>query len=105
VEETKVAMFLVSHLKRPEGRGHEEGAQTSLSHLRGSHAISQLSDAVLGLERDQQGDEANVTTVRVLKNRYTGDTGIACRLEYSKETGRLSESAFPDEFNPGEDND
>lgn len=97
VEETKVAMFLVSHLKRPEGRGHEEGAQTSLSHLRGSHAISQLSDAVLGLERDQQGDEANFMTVRVLKNRYTGDTGIACRLEYNKETGRLSEATMPDE--------
>lgn len=97
VEETKVCMFLVSHLKRPEGRGHEEGAQTSLSHLRGSHAISQLSDAVLGLERDQQGEESNCTTVRVLKNRYTGDTGIACRLDYNKETGRLIETFLPDE--------
>ena len=107
VEETKVCMFLVSHLKRPEGRGHEEGAQTSLSHLRGSHAISQLSDAVLGLERDQQGDDANRTTVRVLKNRYTGDTGIACRLDYNKETGRLSELAFFDEPEQGtaSDND
>jgi twinkle protein len=106
VEETKVAMFLVSHLKRPEGRGHEDGAQTSLSHLRGSHAISQLSDAVIGLERDQQDrEEANFMTVRVLKNRYTGDTGIACRLEYSKETGRLSESTLPDEPEQGEDND
>jgi twinkle protein len=103
VEETRVAMFLVSHLKRPEGRGHEEGAQTSLSHLRGSHAISQLSDAVLGLERDQQGDDANTTTVRVLKNRYTGDTGVSCRLDYDKETGRLSEVSFPDEFEQGED--
>lgn len=103
VEETKVAMFLVSHLKRPEGRGHEEGAQTSLSHLRGSHAISQLSDAVLGLERDQQGDDANCTTVRVLKNRYTGDTGVACHLDYNKETGRLSESIMPDM--PAEEDD
>lgn len=106
VEETKVAMFLVSHLKRPEGRGHEDGAQTSLSHLRGSHAISQLSDAVIGLERDQQDrEEANFMTVRVLKNRYTGDTGIACRLEYCKNTGRLSESTLPDEPEQGEDND
>lgn len=105
VEETKVAMFLVSHLKRPEGRGHEEGAQTSLSHLRGSHAISQLSDAVIGLERDQQGDEANFMTVRVLKNRYTGDTGIACRLEYNKETGRLLEASMPDEPQQEDDND
>jgi twinkle protein len=104
VEETGVAMFLVSHLKRPEGRGHEEGAQTSLSHLRGSHAISQLSDAVIGLERDQQDREsANFTTMRVLKNRYTGDTGVACRLEYDKKTGRLSETTLPDEFDFGGD--
>ena len=57
----------------------------------------------MGLERDQQGDEANFMTVRVLKNRYTGDTGIACRLEYNKETGRLSEATMPDE--PIEEND
>lgn len=99
VEETKVSMFLVSHLKRPEGRGHEDGAQTSLSHLRGSHAISQLSDAVVGLERDQQdADSSNYMTVRVLKNRYTGETGVACRLEYNKDTGRLLESTLPDEL-------
>ena len=44
VEQTGIGLVLVSHLKRPEGRGHEEGGQTSLSQLRGSHAIAQLSD-------------------------------------------------------------
>ena len=92
VEETGVGMILVSHLKRPEGnKGHEEGASTSLSQLRGSHAIAQLSDIVIGLERNQQGEEPNTTTVRVLKNRYSGDTGIAGKLFYDKETGRLTE--------------
>ncbi len=92
VEELKCGMVLVSHLKRPpQGKGHEEGAQTSLAQLRGSAAIGQLSDIVIGAERDQQGEEADVTTLRVLKNRWTGDTGVACQLEYSKQTGRMTE--------------
>ena len=92
VEEAKVSLFLVSHLRRPDGRGHEEGATTSLSQLRGSHAIAQLSDAVIGLERNQQDEAlANVLTCRVLKNRYAGDTGVSTELEYQRDTGRLHE--------------
>ena len=94
VEETGAGLILVSHLKRPEGnRGHEEGATTSLSQLRGSHAIAQLSDIVIGLERNQQDAEsANTTTLRVLKNRFSGDTGLAGELFYNRETGRLTEA-------------
>jgi len=102
VQETGVGIILVSHLKRPSGdRGHEEGAQTSLSQLRGSHAIAQLSDMVIGLERDQQGERANITTVRVLKNRFSGETGVACYVQYNPQTGRLLE-CNPD-FNEVED--
>ena len=85
VEETGVGLLVISHLKRPEGRSHEEGGITSLSQLRGSHAIAQLSDMVLGLERDQQSaDSANVTTLRVLKNRFSGETGVATSLYYDR---------------------
>lgn len=100
VEETGVGLFLVSHLKRPsDGKGHEEGAKTSLSQLRGSHAIAQLSDMVIGLERNQQGKDPNVTTLRVLKNRFSGETGLAGFLQYDRDTGRLSETTgdFVDE--------
>jgi twinkle protein len=94
VEELQCCMVLVSHLRRPQGdRGYEQGQETSLNALRGSAAIAQLSDAVVGLERDQQGDNPNHTTVRVLKNRYTGDTGVAGLIEYQRETGRLRELA------------
>lgn len=94
VEETGVGMILVSHLKRPEGnKGHEEGAITSLSQLRGSHAIAQLSDIVIGLERNQQSEQPNTTTVRVLKNRFTGDTGESGHLYYNRNSGRLTEDA------------
>ena len=39
--------------------------------------------------------EANTTTVRILKNRYTGDTGVACHLHYNKETGRMTQIDNP----------
>jgi len=52
---------------------------------------------VIGLERNQQGEEANTTVIRVLKNRFSGDTGLAGELYYNKDTGRLSEQAFTQE--------
>ena len=95
VEETGAGIILVSHLRRIDGnRGHENGVETSLSHLRGSQSIAQLSDCVISLERNQQSDdpvEANTTRIRILKSRYTGDVGIATHLVYDRITGRLSE--------------
>ena len=95
VEETGAGIILVSHLRRIEGnKGHENGVSVSLSHLRGSNSIAQLSDCVIALERNQQSDddlESRTTKLRILKSRYTGDVGMACSLVYDKETGRLSE--------------
>lgn len=97
-EETGVGILLVSHLKRPEGKGHEEGARVTLAQFRGSASIAQLSDAVIGVERDQQAEdpeERNTTTLRVLKNRYAGTTGVAGWLSFSADTGRLGEIGDP----------
>ena len=94
VQETGVSLFVVSHLKRPDGKGHEEGAATSLNQLRGSGSIGQLADMVLGLERAAQHEdpiERNTTRVRVIKNRYSGETGKACAVLYDKYTGRMTE--------------
>jgi twinkle protein len=94
VQETGVALFAVSHLKRPDGKGHEEGAATSLSALRGSGSIGQLSDIVLGLERNGQAEDPvdrHTTKVRVLKNRFSGLTGPASMLYYDRSTGRMTE--------------
>ena len=92
VEEIGVGMILVSHLKRPEGRGFEEGKEITLGHLRGSAGLGQLSDMVIGLERNQQDEETkNLTTVRIVKNRFSGETGVACTIEYNPNTGRLHE--------------
>ena len=107
VEETNMGLLLVSHLRRPAGdRGHEDGREVSLSHLRGSASIAHLSDSVVALERNQQAEdeiEANTTTIRVLKNRYTGDTGISCQLHYDRETGRMTEVNNPFEENDNEE--
>jgi twinkle protein len=86
-------MLLVSHLRRPTGdKGHENGAQTSLSQLRGSAAIGQLSDICIGLERNQQSEnDSEGTVVRVLKNRFTGWCGIAGSVKYNENTGRMLE--------------
>ena len=95
VEETGAGIILVSHLRRVEGnKGHENGITVSLSHLRGSNSIAQLSDCVIALERNQQSDddlESRTTNLRVLKSRYTGDVGNATSLVYNKNTGRLHE--------------
>jgi twinkle protein len=99
VQETGVGLFLVSHLRRPSGqKAHEDGGKISLGELRGSAAIAQLSDIVIGLERDQQHPDPevrNTTCVRVLKNRFVGLTGPACYLYYDKESGRMIETACP----------
>jgi len=92
VQETGITLFLVSHLKRPEGKGFEDGAQVSVSALRGSGSIAQLSDIVIGLERSSQHPdltERNTTQVRVLKNRHSGQVGPAGRLLYDLKYGRM----------------
>jgi len=105
VEETGVGLLLVSHLRRPSGDlGHENGKEVTLSHLRGSASIAHLSDSVIALERNQQADDdviACTTTIRILKNRYTGETGVCSYLHYDKKSGRMSQidNPFEDEFN------
>ena len=95
VQETGISLIAVSHLKRPESKGHEEGAATSLSQLRGSGAIAQLSDIVIGLVRNAQAEdpmERNTTRVSILKNRFSGLTSPHCAsLLYNKDTGRMLE--------------
>jgi len=108
VEETGAGIILVSHLRRVDGnKGHENGVEVSLSHLRGSNSIGQLSDCVIALERNQQSDdpeEARTTRLRVLKSRYTGDVGLACRVIYDGDTGRLAELTDEDiEFDDSAD--
>ena len=94
VERTGIALYLVSHVRRTQSdKAHEEGARVNIGQLRGSHSIGQLSDGIIALERDQQSDSSKAaTTVRVLKNRYSGELGIACKLKYNPDTCKFNET-------------
>jgi twinkle protein len=92
VEQTGVGVLAICHLKKPQGNAtaHEEGGRVTLDDLRGSGSIKQLSDTVIGIERNQQDkDESDYCQLRVLKCRFTGETGIADTLHYNRKTGRL----------------
>ncbi len=94
VVETGVGLINVVHLKRKETgkeKGFNEGGSISLSDLRGSAALEQLSWSVVGLERNQQADDGSedYSLIRVLKNRTWGFLGKGGRVRYSHETGRM----------------
>jgi twinkle protein len=95
-QELDIGILVVSHLRKGQGVPFEEGGEISLADLRGSAAIAQLSDIVIGLERNQQDEEhKNVAKMRVLKNRFTGETGVAGFLRYDYSTGRLGDCDDP----------
>lgn len=95
-KELGIGIVISHHLRRPSGdRGHEEGATTSLSQVRGSGGIANFASLVIGLERNQQGERPDLTLVRVLKSRRRGRTGEACVLRYDDVSGRSVESTEP----------
>lgn len=98
VENTGVGVICISHVRRGnKSKSFNEGEAISLTDLRGSASIEQLSDIVIACERDQQANEgSNVTQIRLLKNRPFGDVGAAGHAEYIAETGRL----LPTDFEP-----
>lgn len=103
IEETGIGVQAIVHLKRKGGQGtksYNDGGRVSLTDLRGSASLEQLSDAVIALERDQQGEDPNISTIRILKNRPTGITGVADTLKYNPTTGRLLPFQEEDVFQP-----
>lgn len=95
VEETGVGIIAIVHLRQPEGKPHEEGGRVTLSQLRGSGSLKQLSDNVIAMERNQQdAEDKNKSAIRILKNREFGDVGEADLLLYTKTTGRLKTAPY-----------
>jgi twinkle protein len=96
VKELKCWLLFVSHLATPDGTSHEEGGRVTIRHFKGSRSIGFWSHFMFGLERDQQSDEPEsrgVTTLRVLKDRFTGQaTGLTIPLSYDPATGLLNEA-------------
>jgi twinkle protein len=105
-------LYYVAHLRKKDSKAksHEEGGRITLDDFAGGKAITQYANFVFGLERSQQDpDEKDVTTFRILKDRYTGQgTGLTFYLQYDPTTGRKSEvELFDDDEDdsPGVDTD
>lgn len=101
VKELDIHMTFVSHLATPEGTPHEEGGRVKIRHFRGSRAIGFWASFMIGLERNQQDPDPvrrNTTTVRILKDRYTGQSvGQKFWLRYNGQTGLVEECPEPSE--------
>jgi twinkle protein len=99
-----VVVFVICHLKNPDkGKPHEEGRPVTATDLRGSGGLRQLSDTIIAVERNQQGENPNLIRFRLIKCRFTGDTGVAGYMEYDKVSGRLV--AKPKGWTPSLDDD
>jgi len=93
-QELDFTLYFISHLATPDAKPHEEGGRVYVRHFKGSRAIGFWSHFMFGLERNQQAEDLEVrhtTTLRVLKDRYTGQaTGECLFFRYDADTGRLS---------------
>lgn len=91
-QELDLTIHYISHLATPDGKPHEEGGRVMIRHFRGSRTIGYWSMFMMGLERNQQAEdpiERRTTTLRVLKDRFTGQaTGFTLPFLYDLTTGR-----------------
>jgi twinkle protein len=96
VEQHNFTLHYVSHLTTPDGKAHEEGGRVLEKQFTGGRAIARWSHNLFALERDkQQPDEP--TTLRILKERETGDaTGRTFGLAYNRDTGLFEEVELAD---------
>mgnify|MGYP002628122286 FL=1 len=95
VKKHNVWLGLISHLRKAPGGGKsfEEGNLASIDDIKGSGSIKQISFDIIAFARNLVSDndsERNTIKFRVLKSRFTGQTGSAGAAVYSSETGRLS---------------
>jgi len=95
VKRTGVSLFVVVHLRKvgadsgSRSKSYEQGRPITLDDIRSSGSISIVSHNVIALERDQQGNDPNIVTTRVLKARETGRTGPVGDIRFEPDTGRL----------------
>lgn len=83
---------LVVHLNNSTQTPFENGGTITINNLRGSGGIKQLSDGIIAISRDQQAEteiERNTSKVSILKNRFTGETGLADMIYYNGFTGKF----------------
>ena len=101
VKKHNVWLGVVSHLRKT-GLGQkpfEEGAIPSMDSIKGSGSIKQISFDIIAFARNMQAEtveERNTIQLAVLKSRFTGNTGMAGKVCYNPDTGRLFKTDFVD---------
>ena len=85
---------LVVHLNNNTQTPFEEGGTITINNLRGSGGIKQLSDAIVAVSRNQQAEteeERNTVKLSILKNRWSGITGVSDYVFYDGFSGKFKE--------------
>jgi twinkle protein len=104
--ELKFNLQIISHVRKSDNsrKPAEEGGRVKIDDLKGSGAIKQWSNIIIGLERNQQSmdeEESQTTTVRILKARGVGkNVGQTVRVKYLPETATLvqADEAFMEDL-------
>ena len=78
--------------KAQGGKAFEDGNIASIDDIKGSGSIKQISFDIIAFSRNLVAEddyERNTVTFRVLKSRFTGQTGDAGSASYDTKTTRL----------------
>ena len=101
IEETQCTIVVICHLKKTtEGSSFEEGGIISLDDLRGSGSLKQIPDTIIAFERNQQGEDSSIkdiSKIRLLKCRHTGETGLTDYIKFDRSTHCLVETSYQQE--------
>lgn len=93
INTSNVGFICVSHLSNPSSNGvqWEEGRKVNRSSLRGSGALAQLSDNIIGIEGNLIEDATkNLRQIRLLKTRYGREQEVLCdSFKYDYNSGRI----------------
>ena len=93
VKRHNIWLGLVSHLRKSGGgQSFEEGKLASIDDIKGSGSIKQISFDIIAFARNLVAAdtvERNTINFRVLKSRFTGQTGDAGQAGYDQKTTRL----------------
>lgn len=94
VKKHNVWLGLISHLRKAQGgKSFEEGQLASIDDIKGSGSIKQISFDIVAFARNLTAEsdlERNTIKLRVLKARFTGNTGDCGTAVYNPQTTRLS---------------
>jgi twinkle protein len=94
-KETEVAVILVSHMRKPDGKDPHAVSEYDLL---GSSSINQIAFNTILISRDKMAEDPvkkNATKLHLVKCRRTGETGAAGWLRYDVDTTHMYPMSNP----------